>query len=103
MDSQNEEEYNFRHDPSPHVKVFIKIDETTYGGGDIGKSPSTSWYHEYDGGQAWYTAMGHTRETYCEPLFLNPVWGGILWVAGKITNNTGYGRKEIRIILWQSL
>ena len=28
-----------------------------------------AWYHEYDGGRAWYTALGHTREAYAEPAF----------------------------------
>ena len=29
-----------------------------------------SWYHEFDGGRAWYTNMGHTEATFSEPLFL---------------------------------
>ncbi len=78
---RNDEWYNFRHDPSPQVKVLIQIDETTYSGGNRGESHPISWYHEYDGGRAWYTAMGHTRETYREPLFLSHIGGGICWAG----------------------
>ncbi|HWP47200.1 MAG TPA: ThuA domain-containing protein [Candidatus Limnocylindrales bacterium] len=80
---RSDEWYNFRHDPSPQVKVLIQIDETTYSGGNMGESHPISWYHEYDGGRAWYTAMGHTRETYKEPLFLSHIGGGICWAMGK--------------------
>ncbi|NNE75471.1 MAG: PKD domain-containing protein, partial [Pricia sp.] len=36
-----------------------------------------SWYHEYDGGRAFYTEMGHTEETYKNPLFLTHLLGGM--------------------------
>src|SRR3712207_9129325 len=36
-----------------------------------------SWYHEFDGGRAWYTNMGHTEATYAEPLFLRHLLGGL--------------------------
>ncbi len=35
----------------------------------------------YDGGRAWYTAIGHTAESYKEPLFLEHLLGGITWAA----------------------
>jgi type 1 glutamine amidotransferase len=41
-----------------------------------------AWYHVYDGGRAWYTALGHTIASYAEPLFLDHLRGGILWAAG---------------------
>ena len=36
----------------------------------------------YDGGRAWYTALGHTREAYAEPLFREHLLGGIRFAAG---------------------
>ena len=80
--SRNDEWYNFRIDPSPHVSVLMQVDETTYTGGTMGKNHPISWYHEYDGGRAWYTAMGHTTESYSDPLFLRHLSGGIRWAAG---------------------
>jgi len=78
---RNDEWYNFRDDPSARVKVLLTVDEKTYSGGTMGDRHPISWYHEYDGGRAWYTAMGHTIETYSEPLFLAHLLGGIMWAA----------------------
>jgi hypothetical protein len=44
-----------------------------YTGGNMGMHHPISWYHEYDGGRAWYTAMGHTTESYSDLLFLSHV------------------------------
>lgn len=49
-------------------------------GGTNGDNHPMSWYHEYDGGRVFYTAMGHTNETYSDPLFLKHLSGGIKWV-----------------------
>ena len=78
---RTDEWYNFRADPSPHVRVLVQVDEMTYTGGTMGKNHPLSWYHEYDGGRAWYTAMGHTTESYSEPFFLRHVSGGLRWAA----------------------
>lgn len=78
---RNDEFYNFR-DINPDIKVLVKIDETTYGGGTNGDNHPMSWYHEYDGGRAFYTAMGHTNESFQEPLFLYHLRGGLRWVLG---------------------
>ncbi|MBC7532609.1 MAG: ThuA domain-containing protein [Oligoflexus sp.] len=26
--------------------------------------------HEFDGGRAWYTGMGHTDESYADPIYI---------------------------------
>jgi hypothetical protein len=38
-----------------------------------------AWCHEFDGGRSFYTALGHTDESYSDPLFLAHVAGGIEW------------------------
>jgi cytochrome c len=80
--TRTDEWYNFRFDPSAQVHVLLEIDEETYGGGSMGARHPMAWYHEYDGGRAWYTALGHTNQTYEEPLFLQHLLGGLRWVAG---------------------
>jgi type 1 glutamine amidotransferase len=80
--TRRDEWYNFRADPSPRVRVLIAIDETTYAGGAMGANHPIAWCQTYDGGRAWYTAMGHTAASYQEPLFLGHLWGGISWAAG---------------------
>ncbi len=78
---RSDEFYNFRN-INPETKVLVKIDESTYEGGTNGDNHPMSWYHEYDGGRAFYTAMGHTDESFEEDLFLNHVDGGLEWILG---------------------
>ncbi|MBA2284997.1 MAG: ThuA domain-containing protein, partial [Ktedonobacteraceae bacterium] len=63
------------------VHVLLTVDEATYQGGVMGTYHPIAWYHQYDGGRAWYTAMGHTSESYREPLFLAHLWGGIVYAV----------------------
>jgi len=79
---RTDEWYNFASNPRGRVNVLMTIDERTYKGGTMGVDHPIAWYHEYDGGRAWYTALGHTSESYYEPLFLDHLWGGIIYAAG---------------------
>jgi uncharacterized protein len=79
---RTDEWYNFASNPRGRVHVLMTIDESTYKGGVMGADHPIAWYHEYDGGRAWYTAMGHTSESYYEPLFLAHLWGGIVYAVG---------------------
>lgn len=79
---KEDEWYNFKN-INPDINVLITIDETTYEGGTHGDNHPISWYHEYDGGRAFYTEMGHTNKTFENPIFLNHVLGGIHYAIGK--------------------
>lgn len=79
---RTDEWYNFRGLPGPMVGILVRLDENSYTGGTMGENHPISWYQVYDGGRAWYTAMGHTSESYAEPLFREHIAGGILWAAG---------------------
>lgn len=79
---RTDEWYNFATNPSSSVHVLLKVDERTYYGGTMNGNHPIAWYHSYDGGRAWYTAMGHTSESYHEPLFVAHLWGGIVYAAG---------------------
>jgi len=43
-----------------------------------------SWYHEYDGGRAFYTELGHTDESYGDPLYRKHILAGIEYAMGKV-------------------
>jgi len=77
-----DEWYNFRSDPRGAVHVLANLDESTYTGGAMGSNHPIAWCQNLDGGRSWYTAMGHTRESYAEPLFRLHLWGGIESAAG---------------------
>lgn len=79
-----DELYNFKY-LSPSIKVLIKIDEKSYTGGENGDNHPMSWYHDYDGGRAFYTALGHTDESYSDPVYLGHLLGGIQYAMGKQT------------------
>lgn len=78
---RTDEFYSFK-DISPTINVVLKIDEKSYVGGKNPDFHPMSWYQEFDGGRSFYTAMGHTDETFAEPLFLNHLWAGIQYTAG---------------------
>ena len=77
-----DEWYNFK-SMNPKVKVLATLDETSYKGGKNGANHPIAWYHEFDGGRAFYTAGGHTSESYSEPLFLRHIMAGIKYAMGK--------------------
>lgn len=78
---RNDEWYSYKNFNS-NVKVLIDLDEKSYlkdneKGLSMGKSHPIAWYHEYDGGRAWYTGGGHTNESFSEPEFLKHILEGI--------------------------
>ncbi len=76
--SRFDEWYNYKA-ISPDINVLLKLDETTYNGGENGPNHPIAWYHEYENGRAFYTGMGHTKESYSEPDFKKHLLGGILY------------------------
>ena len=81
---RKDEWYNFKY-VNKDVKVLISIDEKSYTGGSNGDSHPMSWYHEFDGGRVFYTELGHTDESYLEPLLLKHLLGGIKYAMGDNT------------------
>jgi type 1 glutamine amidotransferase len=79
---RTDEWYDFRQNPRPRVHVLATVDEATYSGGSMGADHPIAWCREVAGGRSFYTAGGHTRESYAEPLFIAHLAGGIRWAAG---------------------
>ncbi|MGV3707130.1 MAG: ThuA domain-containing protein [Arcticibacter sp.] len=79
---RTDEWYNFK-SISPDIKVLANLDESSYSGGKNGSHHPIAWYHEFDGGRAFYTGGGHTDESYTEPLFLKHILGGIRYATAK--------------------
>lgn len=77
-----DEWYNFKK-LNKSTTVLMSVDEKTYEGGKMGADHPISWYHDFDGGRAFYTELGHTAESYKEPNFLQHVLGGIKYAIGK--------------------
>ena len=76
-----DEWYNFRAPPGPDVVILATLDESTYQGGTMGPSHPIAWAHQYEGGRAFYTGLGHLPATWSDNQFLHHVYGGIYWAA----------------------
>jgi type 1 glutamine amidotransferase len=86
---REEEWYNFRSNPrDAGVHVLLTVDEDTYnpsgytGSTGMGDDHPISWCHSYDGGRAFYTALGHKGDYWSERKLLAHVLGGIEMAAG---------------------
>ena len=72
------------------LQVILAVDETSYDpkvawgsrkGEGMGKSHPIAWYHQYDGGRSFYTALGHLPTIYQDKAFLDHIYAGIFWAA----------------------
>lgn len=79
---RTDEWYNFK-DINPDIKVLAYLDESTYQGGANGEKHPFIWYHEFEGGRAFYTGVGHRDDNYQEPMVRQHLLGAIKW-AGRI-------------------
>jgi type 1 glutamine amidotransferase len=82
--TRRDEWYNFRQNPRGRVNVIATLDERTYTGGTMAPDHPIVWSHVYEGGRSFYTALGHTQESFSEPAFVDHLGRAILWAAGLI-------------------
>jgi uncharacterized protein len=85
-----DEWYEFGEKNVDDLHFLVSVDEKTYSptakwdgksGNGMGSFHPISWYHKYDGGRAFYTAMGHIPLIYSDQTFLDHIYGGIYWAA----------------------
>jgi type 1 glutamine amidotransferase len=79
-----DELYNFKW-YGTDLKVLITIDESSYNGGGNGEFHPMAWYHEFDGGRGFYTALGHDNKSWEDPVFVQHILGGIQYAMGTKT------------------
>jgi type 1 glutamine amidotransferase len=85
-----EEWYEYDASRSNKLKYLLSVDEKTYApyakwgpkeGKGMGAFHPLAWYQEYEGGRAFYTALGHLPATFGDANFMHHVYGGIYWAA----------------------
>jgi type 1 glutamine amidotransferase len=82
---RTDEWYDFRANPRGRVRVLATLDESTYQGGGMGADHPIAWCRgggRLGRGRAFYTAGGHTEQSWSEPRFLQHVAGALRWAAG---------------------
>ncbi|WP_396634150.1 ThuA domain-containing protein [Maribacter sp. R86514] len=80
--TRTDELYNYKN-INPDVNVLMTLDESTYEGGQNGDFHPIAWYHDFDGGRAFYTGGGHADASFSEDLFLKHLLGGIEYAIGE--------------------
>ncbi|MEZ4694930.1 MAG: ThuA domain-containing protein [Rhodothermales bacterium] len=93
---RNDEFYDIR-DQFNGVNPLLNIDETSYRSPEENPAPEPrpiAWYHDFDGGRAFYTALGHTSESWGEPLFRAHILGGLEYAIGT-TRRRDYSRMGV--------
>lgn len=85
-----DEWYEFSPETTTDLKYILAVDESSYSpkvqwgekkGEGMGSFHPIAWYHDYDGGRSFYTALGHMPTDYNNPAFLNHIYAGIYWAA----------------------
>lgn len=91
---RTDEWYDFRRRPRDHAHVLMVVDERTYEGGAMGMDHAIAWCKSIDAGRSFYTAGGHTGETFSEDDFIQHVYGGIVWASGRVPGSASAFRHQ---------
>lgn len=78
---RTDEWYTFRQPVDASARVLLRLDESSYEGGTMGPDHPIAWTQEIGRGRSVYTGLGHTSESYTEPLFLEHLGGALCWAA----------------------
>jgi type 1 glutamine amidotransferase len=49
------------------------------------------WYNRFEGGHAWISTLGHSKETYSDPVYLNHLLQGLQFMADQV-KGIDYGK-----------
>ena len=74
--------------PSIHVLTVSDISSIREDGKNVkpdvfGDSYPSSWCQLFEGGRIWYTALGHDKSNYSDPVYLSHLKEGLKWVTDK--------------------
>lgn len=94
---ETEDECYFAKELYPGTKTILAHDITTLNTRDtvqrnlIIKNAGTfselypaAWTNDYDGGHIWITALGHHIKDYSDPTYIQHIFQGIRFIAGKV-------------------
>ena len=79
--TRKDEWYNFTANPRPYVDVLLHLNETTLSGPNMKGDHPITWVNEIRGMRVFYTAFGHTAESFAEPRVQTMLYQAVLWAA----------------------
>lgn len=90
---EREDECYFGKELYPGIQVLMvhdleslqkdQTDLITKNAGSFANYYPAVWFQEFDGGNIWVTALGHSKESYQDPIFKNHLLQGIRFIASK--------------------
>src|SRR5690606_40688040 len=72
------------------LRTVLRVDESSYDptriwpgqhAAGMGADHPVAWYHAYDGGRVFVTALGHPPAAYDDAHYLAHLYGGLWWAA----------------------
>ena len=76
---QHTDEWYYFADYDPTSTLVATLDPASIGEKDANPNP-VIWTRKVGRGRVFYTAMGHTKESYSEPIFIKQLDNGLAWV-----------------------
>lgn len=93
---EREDECYFGKELYPGIKVLMAHDVRTLNRtdkkqdssfqkniGSFGDYYPAVWYQHFEGGNIWITTLGHTKESYQEPMYVHHLLEGLKFIAGE--------------------
>ncbi len=90
---EKEDECYFQKELYPGIKTVLAHDLTSLDQSEAEKIKANAgtfstlypaaWYHHYDGGYVWITALGHDKKDYEDPMFVKHIFQGLQFVASQ--------------------
>lgn len=98
---ERDDECYFEKEMFPGIRAVMAHDLTSLGpddadqirahAGPYGTLYPTAWYQDFDGGHTWVTTLGHDKKDYVDPTFVQHLFLGIQYVAGRV-KKVDFGR-----------
>lgn len=82
---QRNDEWYYYKDFDPTMRVLVTIDPKSIGDSgeaDVNPNPLV-WCHDFGGGRVFYSALGHSDESWSEPYLVNLMTGALEYAVGR--------------------
>lgn len=76
------DEWYWFDDYDARLRPLLMLDPASIGEKGVNPRP-LAWAHGFEGGRIFYTALGHTPESWADPRIVGHVMGGIDWAVGR--------------------
>lgn len=94
---EKEDECYFEKELYPGIRTIMAHDVTSLNltdttqrnlvvknAGGFGELYPAAWTNDFDGGSVWVTTLGHDKKDYKEPVYVQHLFQGIKYIAGKV-------------------